>query len=162
MKISTVQQKNHDYIHLFGYCGGGPISVEIARILESKGIKPATLFLLDIPSPYNDKENSDTAEWLTRFFNGAFNLSIDEKSIRKKHFGFDAQYSSIFEMALSEEVVTIADFKPIKDALLAVKYNPCEEDRTIQAQLFFKSIFDFDVPLDSLEGFATVDEVIGY
>ena len=55
--IVGLQNQYNIPMHLLGYCIGGPIAIEIARILEVQGYPPSSLILIDIPNPYNKKEN---------------------------------------------------------------------------------------------------------
>ena len=149
-------------IHLLGYCGGGPISIEIARALENEGISPATLTLLDIPNPYNNTENSDSAQWLTMFFNGIFGLDISPNKIRSQSEDFAIQYKILFAIALQKQMVNYADFEALKKILMDVKYDPLTKNKTLQTRLFFKSAFDLDISEELLNTLSTHDEQVKY
>ena len=80
--IEQVMRKgNQDYFHLLGWSLGGTISLEIASILETKGYKNITLYLLD--THIKNKNIKNIAE------NELEDLKVREKMIKQ---GYDKTY----------------------------------------------------------------------
>lgn len=108
--IKEHHNKNKMPIHILGYCGGGPIAIEIARILEKSDIRK-TLLLLETPNPYHDPKNSDLAQWLTTFFNGVFNLNLIVSDVREQYDNFDELFQYLFGLAVRQGEINKASFE---------------------------------------------------
>ncbi|CCN73662.1 non-ribosomal peptide synthetase [Vibrio nigripulchritudo] len=157
-----VEQQPEGDISILGYCAGAPISIEIARILESYGRKVGTLALVDLPNGYHKRENTDIAQGLTTFFRQMYGLNTSAEELRNHSMNPEDQFELLFDQAVTARLVEADDHQRLREALNGVMYEPEQEDPVETMHLFFKYAFKLDVNIEKLAQYETDLERLNY
>ena len=150
-----IQQQGVDKnpIHLLGYCGGGPICIEMASMIQERGYEVQSLTVCDIPNPFHVKGNNDTACWISTFFNELYALAIDPDEVRSLATGFSEQFKVCYEYVVERGLTSMETYEITKKALQSSEMHIETRDEAEIISLFFKQAFQMNIDERDLEQF---------